>query len=192
MTEKVYARVVDGKIVETDIMGYQIINRGHPFEMYHEAVEGIKPFTTSYQRLNKNWVIVGNTVEIQYTAVDMGIQELLNLVNASVTDPQETVNIETIDKDLIRAVIHQAQVYAQEQLDKFAQSALYDNMLSLASYATSKNEKRRKEAQRGIDLRDAYWDYLISLEERILTGQVGVPKNQEQILSQLPALTWEE
>lgn len=192
MSDKLFARIIDGVIVETDVREYQIVNRGHPLSLYTETKETLKPFCAVHQRLEQEWVIDGDKVAIKYTVVDMGIQELLNIVNGPLTSPeQETVNIEAVDKRMVDAIVAQTKIYAQDALDKFAQSRLYDNMNSLTSYATSKNDSRRKEAQRGVDLKDAVWDYLIDLESRILSGAVGVPKRADEILSQIPQLTWE-
>lgn len=190
MSEKVFARVVDGVIVETDVYDYQIVNRGHPFSMYVQAIEGIKPFISSYQKLSKAWVISGENVKIEYTAEDLSIQEILNTVNQTV-GAQETVNVDNIDTKLISAVFKQVQKFALQQLDEFARSRLYDDLYTLTTYATSKNEIRRSEGQRGVDLRDQVWDYLISLENRIREGKVGFPKTAQEILSQLPKLTWD-
>lgn len=60
----------------------------------------------------------------------------------------------------------------ERQLDEFARTRGYDNMLSACTYATSKNEKFAREGQYCVELRDATWG---KLEEFFAAGELNYP-----------------
>lgn len=81
------------------------------------------------------------------------------------------------------------QEHAQTLLDAFARERRYDGIVSLSSYATSKNPVHAAEAQRGVDLRDAVWSVLKRIEAEVLAGTRAMPSFTEAV-AELPALTW--
>lgn len=87
--------------------------------------------------------------------------------------------------ELLRAVSDEA----QRRLDEFAQHRRYDGIVSLASYASSKNPRYAAEGQRGVDLRDDVWSVLREIESSVLSGTRPIPTFEEAI-AELPEMTW--
>jgi hypothetical protein len=78
----------------------------------------------------------------------------------------------------------------QQRLDSFAQTKFYDNILSLCSYATSKNPKFQIEGQYGLDARDSTWTKLDEILAEVIEGTRPMPSSYSDIESELPTLTW--
>ncbi len=81
------------------------------------------------------------------------------------------------------------QTEAQRRLDSFARERRYDGILSLTSYATSKNPKFRVEGQAGVDARDSFWAVFYQLEKDVLSGTRAMPTFEEAV-GELPAMQW--
>jgi hypothetical protein len=77
----------------------------------------------------------------------------------------------------------------QRRLDDFAASRNYDNILSLCTYATSKDPIFSAEGQRGVDLRDATWRKCYDILEEINRDEKQIP-DIDTVLSELPVLSW--
>lgn len=81
---------------------------------------------------------------------------------------------------------------AQQYLDNFANSRGYDNIVSAASYVASTIPRYASEAQRCIVLRDQWWYTLDGILKQVLEGQRPIPESFDDLLPELPALTWED
>lgn len=79
----------------------------------------------------------------------------------------------------------------QQYLDDFAKTRNYDGILSVCSYATSKNPKFSLEGQYAVEARDAVWDFGYSLVNEVLSGNRPIP-TVEELLDILPKLEWPE
>ena len=79
----------------------------------------------------------------------------------------------------------------QQRLDAFAQERGYDNIMSACSYFGSGNARFKAEADRAIQLRDDTWAICYAILAAVLAGERAVP-TLEEIVSELPALTWED
>lgn len=77
----------------------------------------------------------------------------------------------------------------QKRLDDFAKTRGYDGILSLSTYCTSTISKFALEGQRGVDLRDAHWAACYQILADVQSGARPVP-TLDEILSEMPALTW--
>lgn len=84
------------------------------------------------------------------------------------------------------------QTKTQARLDAFAQTRFYSGMLSLATYATSTNQKFAAEGQYGVEARDATWAKLYEILAEIEAGTRPIPSGYEAIESELPILQWPE
>ena len=100
-----------------------------------------------------------------------------------VEDIQETEIVMTVD-DLIRYNIS----LVQEHLDLVAMSRNYDGILSLCTYATSTNEKFRREGQAGVEWRDAVWTKCYEILAEVQAGTRPQP-TVEQLIAELPVFT---
>lgn len=78
----------------------------------------------------------------------------------------------------------------QRRLDEFAQTRLYDGILSLCTYANSSVPKFAAEGQRGIELRDSTWASLYTILAEVESGTRPVPASFDEIEPLLPNLTW--
>lgn len=81
--------------------------------------------------------------------------------------------------------------YAQEMLDEKARERSYDDMNSLCSYATSKNPRFSREAQKGVDWRDAVWEECYRILDMYVNGQIELA-SKEVFLSLLPKMEWDD
>lgn len=77
----------------------------------------------------------------------------------------------------------------QKLLDDKARERKYDNINSLCTYATSKREHYRREAQAAVDWRDDVWDYSKELLGKVLAGLAPIPTLQ-QVLDGMPKFVW--
>lgn len=78
----------------------------------------------------------------------------------------------------------------QQRLDSFAQSANYDGIVSLCTYATCNNPKFRQEGQYGVDVRGATWVKLFTILNEAESGVRPLPSGYSEIESELPPLIW--
>jgi hypothetical protein len=77
----------------------------------------------------------------------------------------------------------------QKRLDDFAKTRSYDGILSLCSYATSKDAKFSAEGQLGVNLRDATWAKGYELLDEVKAGTRPIP-TWEELEALLPVLAW--
>ena len=79
----------------------------------------------------------------------------------------------------------------QARLDSFAQTRGYDGILSAATYATSTVPQFHAEGQYAVEARDMTWAKAYEILGAVLSGQRPMP-TQEEVLAELPVLTWPE
>ena len=78
----------------------------------------------------------------------------------------------------------------KNKLDAFAQTRMYDNILSACTYATSSIPKFQQEGQRCVDLRDATWTKLYEIFNEITAGTRPQIRDYIEIENELPVLVW--
>jgi hypothetical protein len=106
----------------------------------------------------KKWLMLGNTPQEIYTEEEKYLMRVASFSN-----------------------------HVQEHLDKTAQTRNYDGIMSLCTYATSTNEKFRREGQAGVEWRDAVWSKCYEILEEVQAGTRTAPTD---IISELPVFTW--
>lgn len=85
----------------------------------------------------------------------------------------------------------------QLELDKKAHQRkyhgvqIYDNMMSLCSYATSTSSRLRGDADLAVLWRDAVWEKGYEIFDAVVAGERSIP-TREQLLSELPKFEWPE
>ena len=77
----------------------------------------------------------------------------------------------------------------QAHLDTFARTRNYDGIMSAATYATSTVPKFKAEGQYAVEARDATWNKGYEIMGAVMAGERPMP-TWEEILTELPALTW--
>jgi hypothetical protein len=75
-------------------------------------------------------------------------------------------------------------------LNDFARTRNYDSIISAATYATSTNAQFATEGQRAVELRDEIWATGYQIIGDVLAGNRPMPTRFEDILPELPELTW--
>jgi hypothetical protein len=77
----------------------------------------------------------------------------------------------------------------QAHLDAQARAHLYDDILSLASYAASSDPKWGAEGRAGLAWRDACWTHGLHVIADVKAGLRPIP-TAEELVAELPALVW--
>lgn len=86
----------------------------------------------------------------------------------------------------LKSSIEQA---VQNRLDSFAKERNYDGILSACTYATSTVPKFQTEGQCCVNSRDSTWAVCYQILADVQAGARPMP-TLEQVLSELPQLTW--
>jgi len=76
-----------------------------------------------------------------------------------------------------------------KRLDRFANKRGYQSMLTACSYATSKNDIYRSDAQYCVDLRDKTWQSFYQIINPIIAG-TSPRITQDEMENLLPPLQW--
>ena len=94
-------------------------------------------------------------------------------------------------EELVRQRIDEIKVSVQNVLDAKAHEQEYDDGFTLATYATSTNERYRNQANQFIAWRDNVWDKCYEILNEFKAGEIEMP-TIEYVLERLPNLEWEE
>lgn len=81
------------------------------------------------------------------------------------------------------------QAVVQRRLDDWARERGYESILSLCTYATSTVPKFQAEGQRGVEVRDSFWQFGYGLLAQVEAGEAPIP-TEEELLATMPPLTW--
>lgn len=197
MSDKVYARVVDGKVAEYPVAPIHITNRAHPLSWYTEVVFDTRPEEKEFFTVQEEVKVIGGRVQVSFKQVPQSLDSVLarinNPTNAIPADGQElpAVAFADVAPAAVQRVIELARELVQKRLDDFAREKNYDGILSVASYATSKNSVFAVEGQKAVDARDDSWLALYTYLGKVQGGVLPVPKTSADIEAVLPALSWE-
>lgn len=114
-----------------------------------------------------------------------------HLQNGLWTQVWTTVLLSAEERQVLWEQIKQDAVErTQQRLDSFAQSANYDGIISLCTYATCSNPKFKQEGQYGVDVRGATWVKLFAILDEVESGIRPLPSGYSEIESELPPLIW--
>ena len=80
----------------------------------------------------------------------------------------------------------------QAHLDAFARTRNYDGILSATTYATSSVPKFLAEGQYAVEARDSTWATAYEILGAVLSGMRPMPESIDDVLADLPTLTWPE
>lgn len=83
------------------------------------------------------------------------------------------------------------QSLVQNRLDEWAGERGYESILSLCTYATSTVPQFQAEGQRGVEVRDACWQFGYDLLAQVQAGEAEVP-SEDELLAMLPPMEWPE
>lgn len=196
----VFARVVDGKIVEYPVFYIHIKNRAEPLAWYTKVIFEHKPEVPAFcYAAEKVTLTLGNVVvtyEIKEYTFSNLIAQLIRANEANnvtnITDPNYTPVIElaSIDAATMTQLAKKATEYVQGRLDQFANSRGYDGILSACSYKDSTNPAFAADAAIAIPKRDQAWTNLHAYLADVQSGVKPVPTSVQDITAQLPELVW--
>ena len=203
MEDIVYARVVNGKIVEYPVYAIHIKNRAHPVEWYTPVIYLEKPtYDNRYQTIKEELQITGNHVLATYKVLALTVNTSLDRLfypngRINMTNPievvlPEEVTIGTIDPFLFSKIMERVSYEVGQSLDDFVATRNYDDVKSCSSYVNSSNVQFQAEATRVIALRDQTYTNLYTYLATLTAGTNPLPKSFEEIktTANLPELTW--
>lgn len=195
----VFARVIDGQIVEYPVYRLHIQNRAHPVEWYTPVVESPKPPLPPYSNYKQSLSIVGGTVVVSFSVVPQSLNEVLrNLAVQSdevnelglPTQSLQPPLISDVPPDTIAKVYDMVGDYAMDRLTSWAKTRKYGSFTNLTNYRDSAIPKFKAEALRGIELRDQIWSILIDYFTKVTAGELPVPISSTEIDALVPTLLW--
>lgn len=199
MSEKIYARVEQGAVVQFPITISEINERNDPLETYLEcffAPSSRRPMPSLGERIVYDPFILGPIVYVEEKLVKKSIEEMFTYLHevATLYDSENRAYLERslITPELYTAFEDVVKVKVQACLDEFAQSRGYDSFGSVVGYLSSTYEKYRAEALRAAHLRDLIWPVLYERFNGIIDGTFPIPNNWGEVHQYLPALTWED
>lgn len=194
----IYARLSDDKktVVEYPVFGLHITNRAHPFDWYSKVVFDPKPEVPEFHSAKEVQTIRDGQLFISYQVVADSLNQVLsqigvlkNLPGMIVPQPL-AIDIKDVPEAHIARVKKLAEQYAQTLLDEFAAMKGYDSIDSATKYHFSKNATFKADAEKCSDLLDQVWVRLPIYFEKIMIGEVPIPKTQDDIKAQLPEMVW--
>lgn len=194
---EIYCRVENGVIIEYPVYAVHIRNRSHPFDMYTKVAFANKPelppFAVYTSKIEMTAGIPLVTYGIEYKSLQTILNEIHNNTGAPLL-PGETapaaVEFQDIPAATVARVVELAKKLADEHMTAWAKTREYDDIVSVATYATSKNTARAAEGQKAVDNRDAVWDAYYNYLGKVIAKVVPVPRTIAEISAQLPTLEW--
>ena len=190
----VFARIVNGAIVEFPVYRLHIRNRAHPIEWYTRVVFKDKPELPAFHYHETKVELVNGVPTVSYPVVPYTLPQLLSQLRVEVNPMEEPqpVSIEDVDPVVVNHIYKLVSEYIHAKLDAFAQTRNYNNLDSLiGKYTGSAIPQFNAEAARGRHLLDTTWASLLTYFDNVMSGTVPVPTSMQDIESQLPELTWE-
>lgn len=193
----IFARVVDGVIVEYPVSGLHITNRAHPVEWYTEVFFEDKPDLPPFSNYQETRRVVRGQVFASYTVVPVSLDSILADLYRS-DDPlampgasaDKVVAFASVMPATVQQIVNLSRNLAQQRLDAFAAEKHYDGILSAASYVGSQFAAFASEGAQAVANRDATWLALYGYMDKVTSGEMPVPKSSAEIIAQLPVLTW--
>jgi hypothetical protein len=202
MQNKIYARVIDGAIIEYPVYDIHIKNRANPIEWYTPVVflkdPEFDPQTEYLKEVLKN---NGNVIVSEKIVLKQNVENILNRLfypdgrqfdhmNPGEVVQPAVVNIGDLAPEFLQKVIDQVSKEIGDSLDAFAKTRNYDDVKSCATYVSSTNPQFKAEADKIIELRDQTYSALYNYIGQIISGQAPVPKSFSEIKAVLPELVW--
>ena len=189
---EIYCRIENGVIVEYPVYALHIRNRHHPFSMYTKVAFSQKPVVPDFCYLSSKIELLGEIPLVTYTVQEKNLQTVLNANGVPPLPGEEPirVEVENVPVETLKQVLKLVKVLVQNRLDTWAATREYDGVLSVATYATSTNPQRAAEGQKAVENRDATWDAMYAYLDKVQTKQKPVPLTVEEIVAELPELTW--
>lgn len=190
-----FARVVDGKVVEYPVYRIHIKNRAHPLSFYTPVVKTEAPAPDQFGTVDESLEVRSDAVHVVYTKRPLTLAEILRTFQAQNPEdpmaPMAAKSISEIDPATIQHVYSLAGDYVSVKLDEFARTRKYNDFIHLTGYRYSAIPSFAAEAMRGYTLRDQIWANLLNYFTQVTTGAVPVPTSIADVDALIPDMTWE-
>lgn len=144
-----------------------------------QRVQEIAPELTVKGTWEQRWQAVSKFVE--YTD-DQGVTHTVAEQEAAALAADQAAKTAALIKDVT--------TQTQARLDTFAQTRLYDGILSACTYASSTVPKFQAEGQYCVNARDATWAKLYEILAEVEAGTRPMPTGYADVEGDLPALVW--
>ena len=200
MSEKIYARVVNGKIIDYPVYEYIIYGKGDSFSLYTPVDTSDKPEEDEFIDVSEEAVYLADKkiVKVYYTVTPKSIDYLFEKINRKVPNPEDPTNEEKmtlceLTPQDIAKVEEMVVAKIDEELQRLATERKYDNINTLVSYMNSSDDKFKNEAIYANDIRDGVYRNLYTYLGQVLTNQKPRPTSWENLVQEagLPAISWE-
>ncbi len=190
-----FARVVDGKVVEYPVYRIHIKNRAHPLNFYTPVVKTEAPAPDQFGTVDESLEVRSDAVHVVYTKRPLTLAEILRTFQVqNPEDPMAPMTVKLIseiDPATAQRVYSLAGDYVSVKLDEFARTKQYNDFIHLTGYRYSAIPSFAAEAMRGYTLRDQIWANLLNYFTQVTTGAVPVPTSIADVDALIPAMTWE-
>lgn len=194
---KIYAKVVNGKIVEFPVQDYHIVNRNESFELYTPLQESPAPEDKEFYVTVSEPFLLGGKLYLKYEQIPMPLEELLKMAHKEAypdhpeDQPLPDVKVSQVRPELVEQVMESMRVRFQTRLDALAKERHYDDSASLlARYSNSTMERFKKDADHMQILVDHGWLRLIEFGENLMANDGVIPKSVVDVDNITPVLSW--
>lgn len=187
----VFARVVNGEIVELPVYRLHIRNRAHPLSWYRPVIDVDKPELPAFSYYEVTHKVAETCVYASYKVIPYTLAQMLSQLTRQGRPGDNTPPvIGDIDPIVINHIYGLVSNYATDKLNAFAAERQYDSIKSLIEYRHFSIPQLQAEGQRGFDLLQQTWAILLAYFNGVSTGVESVPTSITQIDNLIPALTW--
>lgn len=184
----VFARVEFNRIIEYPVSVAEIKARQIPLSYFRQVAFENPVTAPDFHKVVEHIRLEKDTPVVSYSVEPMGIQEILDLL----WEGKETLSPNDIPPQAVKALFGLASAAVTKQLDDFAKTKDYDNIVSLCSYLDDPDENLDKEGRRGRLLRSQAWTSMREFQSKVLTGEIPIPRTEKELLPCVPELTWED
>ena len=184
----IFARVENNRIIEYPITIAEIKTRRMPFNYFRQVAFENKVAAPDYHRVVETIRLERDTPVVSYSVEPMTIQEILD----KLWEGKETLSPTDIPPGAVSVLFSLASGIVTKQLDEFAKTKDYDNIVSLCSYVDDPDPNLDKEGRRGRFLRSQAWTSIRTYQNKVLTGELPIPRNEKELLACVPEFTWED
>lgn len=191
--QDVFARVIDGAVVEYPVSRLHITNRSHPIEWYTPVVDVNKPEVPAFHYVTSKLDVGDGLVYATYEVVPYSLSQLLARINSKSMDRPGPANvmISEVEPELVQRILQMTSDYAEQKLEEFVATRGYYSLNNLLSrYTGSTIPKFAAEANRAQVLLDGLWARLTTYYTEIAEGARSVPSNINEIDEIIGEFTW--
>lgn len=147
-------------------------------ELLYGKVNYIESTTLNIGELAKKYSPTTNWYDV--TGLDVKVGDVVGFEHGIVVFKRPDAEMDQ-QKILTQAV--------QDYMDVTARTRGYDGILSACTYATSSNERFKREGQACVEWRDRVWHTCYAILADVLAGNRSAP-TIEELIAELPVLEW--